>query len=186
MSTTHMLVNVWDRITEDLEDNRATSTLTTIDYSKAFNRLEHLPCLKAMARMGASTELIQLVAGFLRERKMTVSVGNMCSELLPVNPGAPQGSVLGSLLFNIGTDDLDCGLDEAGCLPAREVETTPVSTSATLSPLTNKCPFLHETASPIPRNLTQDFEILNVPDLLCHQPTWKDRQISVVLMMRLY
>ena len=114
MSTTHMLVDVWDRITEDLEDNRAVSVLTAIDYSKAFNRLEHLPCLKAMGRMGASTELIRLVAGFLKERKRTVRVGNTCSELLPVNAGAPQGSVLGSLLFNIGTNDLDCGLDESG------------------------------------------------------------------------
>ena len=38
---------------------------------------------------------------------MTVRVGEKKSKLLKVNAGAPQGSVLGSFLFNMGTDDLD-------------------------------------------------------------------------------
>ena len=53
VSTTHMLAHVWERVTSDLEDNRAASILTAIDYSKAFNRLEHLPCLQAVACKGA-------------------------------------------------------------------------------------------------------------------------------------
>ena len=110
VSTTHMLVDMWNTITTDLEDNRAASVLTAVDYSKAFNRLEHLPCLRAMSRMGAPTELIRLVADFLHGRKMKVRVRQAMSSLGPINAGAPQGSVLGSLLFNIGTDDLDMGM----------------------------------------------------------------------------
>ena len=34
VSTTHMLVDVWTRITEDLEDNRAVSIISAVDYSK--------------------------------------------------------------------------------------------------------------------------------------------------------
>ena len=38
---------------------------------------------------------------------MTVKVGGEFSVAKPVNAGAPQGSVLGSYLFNIGMDDLE-------------------------------------------------------------------------------
>lgn len=38
---------------------------------------------------------------------MTVRVGESKSELLPVNAGAPQGSVLRCYLFNKGVDDLE-------------------------------------------------------------------------------
>ena len=40
---------------------------------------------------------------------MTVKVGNVHSELRPVNAGAPQGSVLGTYMFNVGTDSLEDG-----------------------------------------------------------------------------
>ena len=102
-----MLVEIWSKIMEDLEDSHAVSVLTAIYYLKAFNHLEHLSCLKALARKGAGTKLIALIADFLSGRVMTVQVGENKSKLLPVNAGAPQGSVLGSFLFNVGTDDLD-------------------------------------------------------------------------------
>ena len=38
-STAHFLVQVWDEIARTLEDDRAASLLTSIDYAKAFNRL---------------------------------------------------------------------------------------------------------------------------------------------------
>ena len=42
-STYHFLAETFDQVTEHLEDSRAASILTSIDYSKAFNRVEHLP-----------------------------------------------------------------------------------------------------------------------------------------------
>ena len=107
-----MLVDVWSRITKDLEDNRAASVITAIDYSKAFNRPEHLPCLKALEKKGAGNGLIGIIASFLHQRQMTVRIGEEKSDLLQVNAGAPQGSVLGSFLLNVGTDDLDKGQEE--------------------------------------------------------------------------
>lgn len=46
-STYHFVAETIDQITENLEDSRAASILTSIDYSKAFNRIEHLPLLQA-------------------------------------------------------------------------------------------------------------------------------------------
>ena len=41
----HMLVDIWDRIMSGLEDCRAAVVMTSIDHSKAFNRLSVLPVL---------------------------------------------------------------------------------------------------------------------------------------------
>ena len=190
VSTTHMLVEIWRKITQDLEDNRAISVITAIDYSKAFNRLEHLPCLEALARKGASNQIIGLIADFLHHRKMTVRVGSEMSSQRCVNAGAPQGSVLGSFLFNVGTDDLDVGDPppiSTGSPPP--VETRPDHPRGTSSPVREAgLPFVHCTDSPICRPPTQpgDFEIeflpqaVNVPPRLRRPPKWEDRPLSVV------
>ena len=98
VSTTHMLIDVWTKINSDLEDNRAASVITAVDYSKAFNRLEHLPCLLALQRKGAGSGLLRIIASFLHERHMTVRVGEARSDLRKVNAGAPQGPCRGPCL----------------------------------------------------------------------------------------
>lgn len=45
-STSHLLINLVDEVTSTLEDRHAACVLTGVDYSKAFNRLAHGPCLK--------------------------------------------------------------------------------------------------------------------------------------------
>ena len=96
-----------DFITAAMEDNRSAVILKSIDFSKAFNHLEHRHCLEAFARKGASSDIIALLACFLSGRTMRVKVGEARSDPRPVNAGAPQGSVLGSYLFNVGIDDLE-------------------------------------------------------------------------------
>ena len=64
MSTAHFLPSTWDMIAEHLEDHHASVTLTAIDYLKALNRLEHLPCLEALARLRLPTELLLIIGSF--------------------------------------------------------------------------------------------------------------------------
>ena len=66
-SSSHLLIKVWQNILGDLEDCRAASLLTAIDYAKAFNRMQFQECLKSFARHGASTEIIALIATFLSD-----------------------------------------------------------------------------------------------------------------------
>ena len=63
--------------------------------------------MRAFARKGASTQTIAILATFLSNRTMSVRVKDTWSDPLPVYGGVPQGSILGVLLFNIATDDLE-------------------------------------------------------------------------------
>ena len=112
--TSHLLISVWQNILEDLEDCRAATLLTAIDYAKAFNRMSFQECLNAFARHGASSEIIALVATFLTGRTMSVRVGNEWSRPRAVHGGVPQGSILGVLLFNITTDNLEDEVNATG------------------------------------------------------------------------
>ena len=100
-------MDIWDQITDHLEDQRAAVILTAIDYSKAFNRLEHGAVLRSFKRAGASTQVLRLLASFPIGRTMRVRAGQEWSEPRTVNAGAPQGSVLGTYIFNVGTDTLE-------------------------------------------------------------------------------
>ena len=106
-SASHLLISVWKNILSDLEDRRAATPLTANDYAKVFNRMDFKECLRAFARHGASTDLIKLIATFLHDHVMTVRVGSHWSKKRPVHGGVPQGSILGVLLFNITTDNLE-------------------------------------------------------------------------------
>ena len=118
--------------------------LTAIDYGKAFNRMEYQECLKSFARHGAPTQLISLIATFLSGRVMTVRVGNSWSKPRPVNGGVPQGSILGVLLFNLTTDNLEDQQGATGYGGRLEPTVSPFRTPG-LSPT-------HETAG-TPRQL---------------------------------
>ena len=106
-SVDHLLVDLWDEILWNLEDERAATMITGIDYAKAFNRLSFQHCLRAFTRKGASTQTISLLATFLSNRTMSVRVSDIWSTPRPIYGGVPQGSILGVMLFNIATDDLE-------------------------------------------------------------------------------
>ena len=103
-STEHFLIESWDRILTHLETPSSASSLISVDFEKAFNRMDHYQCLYALNDLGASENTVDYVAAFLYGRKMSVQIGSAMSVPRLAPGGSPQGSILGNLLFCITTN----------------------------------------------------------------------------------
>ena len=55
-STEHFLIDTWDNILSSLEIKDSTVNLTSVDFSKAFNRMDHQHCLTSLSELGATNE----------------------------------------------------------------------------------------------------------------------------------
>ena len=85
---------------QDLPESRAVLA-TMIDFSKAFNRQNHLILVTKLSDMGVPGWLLKIVIGFLEDRKLVVLLNEAKSESKDMPGGGPQGTVLGMFLFLI-------------------------------------------------------------------------------------
>ena len=108
-SVDHLLVDLYDAVLEPL-DAGDPSLVVSIDFEKAFNRLNHAECLRQLRNLGASDASIALVRSFLTNRSMRVRVGSILSSPRLLKGGSPQGSILGCLLYCAATQQLDLKL----------------------------------------------------------------------------
>ena len=105
--TCHFLVSCWDFILKNLEYPDSAVSLLSVDFSKAFNRMGHQACLRALSDAGASTDSLQMVFAFLSGRRMRFKVGQTYSSERPVNGGSPQGTKLGNFLFIVTINQIE-------------------------------------------------------------------------------
>ena len=72
-----------------------------IDLSKAYDCLPHDLLLAKLQAYGFSKESIRLFLSYLRNRTQRIKIGSRFSHWAKILKGIPQGSILGTLLFNI-------------------------------------------------------------------------------------
>lgn len=148
----HFLVDTWNSVLSHLEDGRAAANLISIDFEKAFNRMDHNYCVGELRKKGASIGAIGMVNAFLHGRTMSVRVGESFSDPRPVPGGSPQGSILANFLFCCTTDSMstqDVGVnhtrddnhEEEPALPIRPAVPLPVGFEVTAStPIRERVP----------------------------------------------
>lgn len=103
-STTTALLRVTDDIYE-ANDNGKSTCLILLDYSKAFDTLEHALLCQKLKYIGFSPETVLFFASYLEGRQQRVCLNELESSFVQVRQGVPQGSVLGPILFSLYTFD---------------------------------------------------------------------------------
>lgn len=87
-------------------ENRQICVGVFIDFSKAFDCLNHQTLLDKLERYGIRGTPLSLLQSYLKYRSQCVSIGKHISSLEKISAGVPQGSILGPLLFLFYINDI--------------------------------------------------------------------------------
>ena len=87
-------------------ENGQEARIVQIDFSAAFDRVNHLGILYTLCSVGIGGSLLSILSQFPSNRSQQVMVDGCRSKLVNVVSEVPQGSVLGTLLFLLYTSEL--------------------------------------------------------------------------------
>jgi hypothetical protein len=78
--------------------------LAQLDVKKAFDHVDHRAAFKAMRLQGISLQAIALIAAIWAHSVVSVRLGSMSSDDIPMDRGLPQGAPESSLIFTMIMD----------------------------------------------------------------------------------
>ena len=104
-STVHALVELVHLWQEAL-DSPGKVLRVLLDYSKAFDCMDHSLLLTKLSSMGVHDCATKWFTVFLCSRKQRTKIGDDISDWCSINAGVPQGTLFGPVDFIIHTNDL--------------------------------------------------------------------------------
>ena len=104
-STSTALLNISDDLYDAIDDSELT-ILVLLDYSKAFDTINHRLLYAKLQDLGFEFSAISWIVSYLTDRKQKVKTSTDESGWETIKNGVPQGSVLGPLLFSILVHDI--------------------------------------------------------------------------------
>ena len=104
-SCTTALMNVVDDVVREL-DNGNVTVLCLLDYSKAFDTINHKLLRSILHHIGLDDLAVKLLYSYVTQRRQAVVIGDKMSEPALTTSGIAQGSVIGPLIYAIYTSQL--------------------------------------------------------------------------------
>ena len=110
-STQDVLVNVVEEWRRAVDDDKVAGVVF-LDFSKAFDMINHPLLLQKMSRYGVGGGELEWFRGYLDGRRQRVCVGGAKSEWSLIRRGVPQGTIPGPLLFILFANDLPQAVEQ--------------------------------------------------------------------------
>ncbi len=105
-STTHALIQMLHSWLSSLEDTGTYIRILLLDFSKAFDLIDHQTLLRKLRGAGTHECIAQWMTEFLLQRKQYVRINGNKSTLQKLNGGVPQGTKSGPRMFLMMINDL--------------------------------------------------------------------------------
>ena len=97
-------MEIIDRILNKMDINEISLNIF-LDLSKAFDTIDHTILLSKLKYYGLKGSTLNLFHSYLINRKQYTEIEDIASDILPIQIGVPQGSILGPILCIIYVND---------------------------------------------------------------------------------